>query len=573
MFDLIIRGAEICDGTGAARRSGDIAIAGGQIAALGDVTGGARRELRADGLVAAPGFIDVHTHYDCQVSWDPALTPSSWHGVTSVVMGNCGFTIAPCRPDHRELLMEMLLYVEGMPTEALRAGVRWEWETFPQYLDAVERARPAINVAAFVGHSAVRYFVMGDAAVERAATPDELGRMQDIVRQAMHAGAIGFSTSESPTHFFGSGTPVPSRVAPRDEIVALSRVLAELGRGIIEVAPLHLIGATDDKLADQEFYVEVARASGRPVTWAPLLANPFDPAGALTLIEASAAAQRRGAAVYPQVGCRPLEVRVSFDTAGIAIANNPFWKPILDLPKAERRARLGDPAFRTQIREMSSAHFVAALGRSWQLILVRFSPLPQHAELVDRSIAEIAAARGADAVDTLLDLALESDLACQFGIPIMNVDEDVVGQLLRHPAGIVALSDAGAHVDTLADQGFTTTLLAHWVRELGVLRLEDAVRLVTSVPAALYGLTGRGMLRAGAAADVVLFDATRVDLERTELVHDLPGGAARLVQRPIGIEHVIVNGEVLIESTQQTTARSGHLLRSARQAENCLDQG
>jgi len=267
--------------------------------------------------------------------------------------------------------------------------------------------------------------------------------------------------------------------------------------------------------------------------------------------------------VVPQVGCRPLEVRVSFDSAGIAIANNPFWKPILDLPKPERRARLASEEFRAQLREMSSrGHFAAALGPSWQHIYLRFSPLGAQAPLFDRSIAAIAAARGSDEVDALLDLALESDLGAQFGIPIMNVDEDVVGRLLRHPAGIVALSDAGAHVDTLADQGFTTTLLAHWVRELGVLRLEDAVRLVTSVPAALYGLRGRGRLSPGAAADIVCFDAARVDLERTELTHDLPGGAARLIQRPIGIEHVIVNGELLVEATRQTPARSGQLLRS-----------
>ena len=215
MFDLIIRGAEVCDGTGAPRVAGDIAVLDGRVAEVGRVSGAARRELHADGLIAAPGFVDVHTHYDCQVSWDPALTPSSWHGVTTVVMGNCGFSIAPCRPGHRELLMEMLLYVEGMPTEALRAGIRWEWETFPEYLDAIERWRPAVNVAAFVGHSAVRYFVMGDAAVERAATPDELARMEDVVREAMRAGAVGFSTSESPTHFFGSGVPVPSREVGR----------------------------------------------------------------------------------------------------------------------------------------------------------------------------------------------------------------------------------------------------------------------------------------------------------------------------------------------------------------------
>ena len=564
MYDLIIRGAEICDGSGQAPRRGDIAIGDGRIAAVGSVDGTARRTIDADGLVAAPGFIDVHTHYDCQVSWDPALTPSSWHGVTSVVMGNCGFTIAPCRAAHRDLLMEMLLYVEGMPTEALRAGVRWEWESFPDYLDAVERARPAINTAVFVGHSAVRYFVMGDAAVERAATDDEMARMRDVVREAMKAGAIGFSTSESPTHFFGSGVPVPSRVAPREEFLALASVLAEFGRGIVEVAPLHLLGATDDKLEDQRFYAEVARAAGRPVTWAPLLANPFDPSGATKIIEAALAEQRAGAQVVPQVGCRPLEVRISFETAGIAIANNPFWRPILELPRAERIARLESRGFRDELRAMSSGGgFVAALGPSWGHIFPRLSAKTAHAPLIDRSIADIVAERGGDPVDTLLDLALEADLDIQFGIPIMNTDDDTVGQLLRHPAGVIALSDAGAHVDTLADQGFTTTLLARWARDLGVLSLAEAVRRVTAIPAALYGLRERGELREGWAADVTIFDPTRLGLQRTELVHDLPGGAARLIQRPIGIEYVLVNGETLVERGAQTDARSGRVLRGA----------
>lgn len=564
MHDLVIRDALIIDGSGAARRRGDLAIRDGRLSAVGTVDGAARRELRASGLVAAPGFIDVHTHYDCQVSWDPALTPSSWHGVTSVVMGNCGFSIAPCRPAHRERLMEMLLYVEGMPTEALRAGIRWEWETFPEYLDAVARARPAINTAAFVGHSAVRYFVMGDAAQERAATPDELARMREVVREALAAGAIGFSSSESPTHFFGGGAPVPSRVAPRDELLALGAVLGELGRGVIEIAPLHLLGATDDKLADQQFYAELARACGRPVTWAPLLANPFDPDGALRVVEAAAAAQRDGAAVYPQVGCRPLEVRISFEQAGIAIANNPFWSPIVAAPRAARVARLASRAFRDELRAMSAGGgFVAALAPSWEHLLLRLSGHAAHAPQLDQSVAAIAAARGADPVDTLLDLALEADLDCQFGVPIMNTDEAVVGRLLRHPAALVALSDAGAHVDTLADQGFTTTLLAHWARDRGVLSLEEAVRLVSAVPSALYGLGRRGQLQPGWAADVVLFDAERLGLQRTELVRDLPGGAARLIQRPLGVTHVLVNGALLVEDGVQTDARRGAVLRAA----------
>ena len=563
MYDLLIRDAEVCDGSGASLYRADLAIRDGRIADIGTaLSGGARRTLAAAGLVAAPGFVDVHTHYDCQLSWDPALTPSCWHGVTTVVVGNCGFSIAPCRPSDRELLMRMLLFVEGMPTEALRAGIRWEWETFPEYLDAVERLRPGINVAAFVGHSAIRYWVMGSAAAERAATADELERMREVLREAMRAGAVGFATSESPTHFFGDGTPVPSRVAAREEILALGSVLREFGRGLVEVAPLHLIGSTDSKREDQAFYCELARASGRPVTWAPLLHSPFDPEGCLRLIEESAAAQRDGAAVYPQVGCRPLEVRIAFDTAGIAVMNNPVWRPIIEKPLADRKALFASQAFRDELRLMSpKGSYVAALAPSWDRIFVRHSPAAAHQRLTDDSLAAISAHRGADPVDTLLDLALESDLACQFGVPIMNTDEAIVGKLIRHPAGILALSDAGAHVDTLADQGFTSTLLGHWVRELNALRLEEAIRLITSVPARLYGLRDRGELRVGAAADVVLFDPTRVGLERTELVNDLPGGAARLIQRAVGVEHVIVNGESLIDGGRQTDARSGSLLR------------
>jgi N-acyl-D-aspartate/D-glutamate deacylase len=324
-----------------------------------------------------------------------------------------------------------------------------------------------------------------------------------------------------------------------------------------------MFSGTDDKIADQAFYAELARAADAVVTWAPLLQNPFDPDGCLRIIEAAAEAQRGGARVYPQVGCRPLEVRISFDVAGIAIANNPFWRPILARPKAERLALFASTEFRDELRRMSArGNWVAALGPSWDVVYVRLSPHADHRELLDRSIATIAAQRGADPVDTLLDLALETELACQFGIPIMNADEGMVGRLLTHPSGIVALSDAGAHVDTLADQGFTSTLLSHWVRTLGVLTLEEAVRLVTSVPTRLYRLGQRGELRAGWAADLTVFDPDRVDLKRTELVSDLPGGAARLLQQPVGIEYVAVNGELLVDDGAATAARSGQLLRA-----------
>ena len=561
-WDLAVRGGTLVDGTGAPGVRGDLAVRGGRIAAMGDVGGTAARTIDADGAVVAPGFVDIHTHYDAQVFWDRMLTISPWHGVTTVVMGNCGFSIAPCRPDDRELLMRMLLYVEGMPTEALRAGIHWEWEAFPEYLDTLERWRPGLNVAVFVGHAAIRYYVMGAAATERAATADELRRMQDVVREAMRAGACGFSTSESPTHFFGDGTPVPSRVASRDEIRALASVLGEFGRGITEIAPRHTIGGTDGKSEDQRFYIEVAKASGRPVTWAPLQHSPFDPEGALRLIEEARVAQAAGARVVPQVGCRPLEIRISFGASSIATENNPFWRTIFHKPEAERRALFASAAFRDELRAMSPAgSWVVALAPSWEQLFLRYSPVAAHATWTDAPLTTIAAARGSDPVDALLDLSLESELRCQFGIPILNTDERIVGELIRHPAGILALSDAGAHVDTLSDQGFTTHLLSHWVRERQTLSLEEAVRLLTSAPARLYGLTGRGEVRPGFAADVVLFDPATVGLERTELVADLPGGAARLIQRATGVEYVLVNGEVLIERGKQTAACSGAVLR------------
>ncbi len=565
MLDLVIRGAEICDGSGAPRYRGDVGILGGRIVAIGNVRDGASRYLDAAGLVLAPGFIDVHTHYDCQISWDPFLTPSGWHGITTVVAGNCGFTIAPCHAADRELLMRMLLFVEGMPTEALAAGIRWEWETFPDYLAALERWQPALNVAVFIGHSALRYYVMRDAATQRCATPEELDRMAALVREAIAAGAWGFSSSESPTHFFGDGTPVPSRVAPREELLAIAKALRDFSRGVVEIAPRNLLGTAEDKIQDQHFYAQLAEASGKLVSWAPLLHNPFEPEGALRVIDDAAALQKRGLPVVPQVGCRPLEVRVSFGSSSIATENNPFWRPILAKPKHERRALFASQEFREELRSMSrGGGWVAALGPSWNQIFLRWSPLDAHSAWIDLSVADIAQARQSDEVDALLDLSLDSDLACQWGIPIMNTDESIVAQLLRHPAGLLALSDAGAHVDTLADHSFSTHLLGHWVRERQALTLEEAVRLLTEVPARLYGIRDRGRIQEGAVADFVLFDPSRVGPTRTELQHDLPGGAARLVQGARGVEYVFVNGVTIVEAGQPTGKRPGTVLGRSR---------
>jgi len=559
MADLVIRGALLCDGSGREAAHGDLAVSGGRIAAVGRVAERGAREIDGAGLALAPGFIDVHTHYDCQLFWDPQASPSPWHGVTTVVMGNCGFTIAPCREADRETLMQLLLFVEGMPIETLRAGIGWAWEDFAGYLGALERRGVGPNVAAFIGHSAVRYRVMGRAAVERAATAEECAEMAALVREGMAAGAIGWSTSLSPTHFFGDGTPAPSRLADQAELLALARGLADLERGVIEIAPRTTIGPPADKAEEQRFFAELARASGKVVSWAPLLDNPFAPGSARKIIEESAELQGAGVQVVPQVGCRPLEVRFDFTEPAFYLEQNPFWRPIMAKSRDERRRLFADAEFRAELGRQTG--FVAALAQGWDRLVLRLAASEGVRRWQDRSVAEIAAAEGRAPLDAFCDLVLEDDLATQWGAVLMNHDERAVAELIRHPAGLLALSDAGAHVDTLCDQGFTTYLLGHWVRELRALALEEAVRLVTSVPAERYGLHGRGRLAPGCAADLVLFDPARVAMRPTEMVYDLPRGQRRLLQRAEGIVEVLVNGTPVVADGAPTDRRPGRVLR------------
>ena len=559
MGDLVIRGALLCDGGGGEAARGDLAVRGDRIAAVGRVPQRGDVELDAAGLVLAPGFIDVHTHYDCQLFWDPSASPSPWHGVTTVVMGNCGFTIAPCREADRDVLMRLLLFVEGMPLETLQAGIAWAWEDFDGYLGALERRGVGPNVAAFVGHSAVRYRVMGRAALERAASAEERVRMADLIRAGMAAGAIGWSTTLSPTHFFGDGTPAPSRLADEEELLALAAVLREVGRGVIELAPKSTIGPPADKAAEQHFFAELARASGGVVSWAPLHESPFAPGAARQVLDEAAEFQTRGRTVVPQVGCRPLEVRFDLLEPAFYLENNPFWREIMARPRAERRRLFGMPEFRAEVGRQRG--FVAGLTRSWDQLYCRLPASASTARWQDRSVVEIATAQGTPPLDAFLDLVIEDDLATQWGVVLLNGDEKAVAELIRHPAGLLALSDAGAHVDTLCDQGFTTSLLGRFVRELGALRLEDAVRLLTSVPAERYGIRGRGRLTAGYAADLVLFDPTRVATRPTQVVHDLPGGQRRLLQGAEGVEYVFVNGEPLVERTVPVDRRPGRVLR------------
>jgi N-acyl-D-aspartate/D-glutamate deacylase len=546
--DLVIRNGTIIDGTGAERHGGDIAIDGDRLTQVGGQAGAGTRELDADGLVVSPGFIDPHTHYDAQICWDRALTPSCWNGITSCVMGNCGFTLAPCHADDvdRDRIMRMLERVEGMSLEAMRAGIDWAWETFPEYLDHLGAIEPALNVGSLVGHSAVRYFVLGPDAAQREASPAEIERMRELVREAMRAGALGFSTSQAPTHIGGDGRPVPSRFAADDEVFALGEVLAEFDHGALELV-------TKD-LTDVEVSIELARRSGRPVTF--LGATPR--AGLARLDEARA----EGLALVPQTSCRP--TLMDFRLGGMGLFDQlPSWQRAAAAAGEALKAVFRDPAFREAFRKDTGPEFPGfrLFGGDYDGIKILVTDREDMRHLIGRSVADVATERGSDPLDTLFDLALEDELGMQFSYCVST-------DLTREPSLIddnflIGLSDAGAHLTLLADHAYTTYFLGRWIRERKLMPLENAVRKLTQVPAQLFGIPERGVLREGWHADVVLFDPNRVIDRETELVYDLPGGGPRLLTRADGIEQVIVNGEVTVERGEWTGAHAGQVLRGA----------
>jgi N-acyl-D-aspartate/D-glutamate deacylase len=544
--DLVVRGGTIVDGTGAPGRTGDVAIDGDTLTQVGGTAAAGRREIDAGGLAVSPGFIDPHTHYDAQVCWDRALTPSCWNGITSVVAGNCGFTLAPCLPSGRERIMRMLERVEGMSLSALEQGITWDWTTFPEYLDAVGRMRPALNVGALVGHSAVRYFVLDDAATEREATPDEIARMRGVVADAMRAGALGFSTSQAPTHFGGDGKPVPSRSASDDEVLALAGALAGFGRGVVEITTKHLV--------DVSVSIAAARASGRPVTFL----GAIRPDG-MAAIET---ARGEGLRLVPQTSCRP--ALTDFKLVGMGIFDQlPSWRRVMGAAPADLATVLRDPAFRAAFRRDVTGEYEGfrMFKGDWdgvKVLLVRKRELQGR---IGRTIAELAAERGAAPFDAFFDIALEDELHTEFSYCLAT--DEFRGPSLLDEQQLIGLSDAGAHLTLLADHAYATYLLGTWVRERGLMPLENAVRKLTHVPAELFGIPRRGVLAEGNFADVVLFDPTRIAPRETRLVHDLPGGGPRLVTEADGIEAVLVNGAVTVERGALTGARAGQVLRGA----------
>lgn len=559
-MDFIVKGATVFDGTRADRRPGlDVQVSGGMIAAVGrdlPAPDGAA-VVDADGLALMPGIVDSHTHYDAQITWDPGLTPSPGLGVTSVVIGNCGFTIAPCRDRDRDLVMRNLTQVEGMSLDVLQSGIAWDFETFPQYLDSIENRGITPNVAAFLGHSALRTYVMGDAALTRAANDDEIAAMSAIVAEAMAAGAAGFATSTAPQHNGWGGVPMPSRLADDREMDALVTTMAASGHGLFML--------TKGDRTDVPYLERLAAKAGCPVMIAALLHNPTNPTGTLRELDRIAEANARGHALWGQVSCCPLSMDFTLASAYPFEGLN-AWAPAMKASAEGLRQILADPSFRQAIRdELAQPAGVRLFNGEWHKITLTEAGKPEHLPFEHRTIAELAAEAGRDPLDWMFDLALDEDLASQFTALLLNSDEDAVGKMIQHPNASVALSDAGAHLTFFCDAGFGLHLIGHWARARGVLSIEDAVHELTDKPARIFGLGQRGRIAPGYAADLLLFDPERIDRGPKKRVNDLPGGAARLTTDAVGLHGAWVNGVPVMDRDGATIAgtRAGRLIRCA----------
>ena len=555
-YDILIKNGTLIDGTGGPAVPGNLAISGGRIAGVGDVDGLAKRVIDADGAVVAPGFIDPHTHYDAQICWDGAVTPSSWHGVTSVVMGNCGVGIAPCRPDAREIAMHDLVNVEAIPYGVLEEGITWDWETFPEYMTAAQDRAPALNLAFLAPLTPFRHYVMGGASLERSATPEETERISALLGEAMDAGAFGFSSTILNQHLGFEGRPLACRNASRDEMKAYAGVLKSRGKGAIEIALTRQIGVLEDEQCELlDFLLD---HSGRPVTFIALFDRDDIPEAVRDTLRRAAPMIRKGA--RPQTSPLPLTREINMRSP-FSFAAFPSWKRVFqDTSKDAQLAVYRDQVFRDQFREELKNPL--AFG-NWERITLHEVRSPELKPLEGLSVAEIARAQGQDGVDAFLDTAVADDLACEYTMASFNTRVDRMAELLNDPSILIGLGDGGAHVDMLCDSGYPTYLLGTWVRERKVLSLEEAVRRLTSDPAKLFGISDRGWLRAGLAADVAVFDPDTVgSSNRGERRHDLPGGGKRMVMPSRGVAYTLVNGEVVYDHGEIVADNAGRVLRS-----------
>jgi N-acyl-D-amino-acid deacylase len=562
-YDLIIRNGTIVDGSGMARYRADVGIAAGRIATIGKIRDQAPEVIDAEGHIVSPGLIDAHTHMDAQVFWDPIGTCSCWHGVTSVVMGNCGFSLAPCAEKNKLLVMRNLERAEDIAPEAMEAGIKWSWETFAQYLDAVDRTPKGINYAAYMGHSALRTYVMGERAFTDEATPADLEAMKREVRDAIRAGAIGFTTSRTRNHQTPDHKPVASRLATWEEVRQLVGVMGELNAGVFEIAGEDT-GLNPERVRD---YLDRLKAlavdTGAPVTFG-MFANRKAPdywRQYFTLADEVAAL---GGRMFVQMLAKIAGVVLSFETQ-LPFDRLPVWRDIRKLSLAEKEAALRNPEMRRKL--VAAAHEephdqARAVGPEPRMMSYRNMYLMDRTLPPFSSIAQLAQEQGKDPVDVIIDAALARHLKQFFFQTIGNDDLDMVLAMMRHPRAVPTFTDSGAHVSQLMDASMHSFVLSYWVRQRQALSLEEAVRMMTLVPAYHWGLAGRGLLREGWAADVAIFNPDTIMPQLPELAHDLPAGARRLKQKSAGILATVVNGKVLMRDGEHTGALPGRLLRN-----------
>ena len=561
-YDLLVKNGTVVDGSGSPGYRADVGIIDGKIAAIGRINEGAKQTIDAEGHIVSPGFVDGHTHMDAQIFWDPIGSCSCYHGVTSVVMGNCGFTLAPCKQEDADMVFRNLERAEDLSRDAMLEGIDWRWETFPEFLDVIDELPKGINYAGYIGHSALRTYVMGERAFSDAASEDDVRNMQQLVKQAVQAGAIGFSTSRTFNHLTADDRPVASRIAEWDEVRAIVNAVGETGKGLFEIAG-EAPGRDPERIAEYHGRLrDLAVESGVPQTWgmfsvraAPDLWRPY-----FDLLDETAAA---GGRMFAQVHSRALSSLLSFES------NTPFdsweyWSEFRQLPLAEQAAKMRNPEIKAKLIEIASREYtgpriVGAEARppEWDYIY------PMDDMVYDKpSMAELARAKGVHPVELMIDMALERDLKMFFRQPIANEDQAQVLDMMKHPRSVITFSDSGAHVSQIMDSSLQTHLLSYWVREKQAMTLEEAIKQITYNTATMWGLHDRGLLREGMAADLVVFDADTIGARMPDVVHDLPAGAKRLKQTADGILNTVVNGEILLTNNEHSGAVPGQLLRS-----------
>jgi N-acyl-D-aspartate/D-glutamate deacylase len=560
-YDLVIKNGMIVDGSGMARYRADVGIKAGRIASIGRIAAPADETIDAEGHIVSPGFVDGHTHMDAQIFWDPLGTCSCYHGVTSVVMGNCGFTLAPCRESEADLVFRNLERAEDISRAAMLSGIKWRWETFPEFLDVLDDLPKGINYSGYIGHSALRTYVMGQRAFDQLATEDDVKAMAHQVQAAVRAGAIGFSTTRSINHTTSDDRPVASRAASWAELECMVRAMGDVGAGILEIAGE---ATGDNRERAAKYYTalkDLSVETGRPVTFG-MFATRIAPGAWRPCLDIVEQGAREGARMFVQVHSRALNVLLSFET------QTPFdkwdvWRDVRALPLETQKAALRDPETRRKLIEVANRPYTGrrvvgteARPPEWEWVYVMDTVMGPH-----RSMADMARERNVNPVELMIDLALERDLKLFLIQPIANEDQVQALELMKHPRSVITFSDAGAHVSQIMDNSLQTHLLSYWVREKQAFTLEEAVRKITYDTATQWGFHDRGLLREGMAADVVVFDADSIGARMPEVVNDLPSGAQRLRQTADGIRATVVNGEVLLRDNKPTGALPGRLLR------------